>query len=417
MNVKQEVIAALTTFFTMSYILVINPSILGIIGVDEGAIFTATAISAGIACILMGYLSDRPFALASGMGLNAYFAYSVIGGMGFSYGAALAAVFFAGLLMLMLALAKVNLTNAAPESFKHALIGGLGLFLVFIGMQNAHFVTPNANTIVTLGNLTDPKALIAIIGFFITSYLLVKNRNGALFIGMFAAAILAMLLGLTPLPEGIVQWPPSMQTSMLKVDFGAILNPRLLSVVWTFFIIGFFDVLGVITALGNNPRFWSKDDEKTANQNAVITDSLSTMFGSLVGVSSIIIFLESASGIKAGGKTGLTAIIVGALFILSLFFFPLIKSIPVEAAAPAIIIVGLMMVSGIGNIKYDDQTESIPALLTLGTIPFTFSIADGIGVGAISFVFLKLVTGRYREIHPAMYVIGFLSVLHFATVF
>ncbi|MDD5760414.1 MAG: NCS2 family permease [Desulfobulbaceae bacterium] len=350
-DARQELIAALTTFFTMSYILIVNPSILGTSGMDEGSIFTATALAAGISCILMGYFSDRPFALASGMGLNAYFAYSVIGGMGFSYTAALAAVFFAGLLMLIVSMAKINLTNAAPESFKHALIGGLGLFLVFIGMQNAHFVTPNTSTIVTLGNLADPKTLISVIGFFITSYLLAKNRNGALFIGMLVATVVAMALGLTPLPDGIVQLPPSIQPSLFKIDFGAILNPQLFSVVWTFFIIGFFDVLGVITALGNNPRFWSKSDEKVANQNAITVNSVGTMIGSMLGVSTIVIFLESASGIKAGGKTGLTAIFVGLMFLLSLFFFPLIMAIPIEAAAPAIIIVGLLMVSGISNIN------------------------------------------------------------------
>lgn len=414
---KREFVAALTTFFTMSYILIINPKILGDVGIDYGSIFSATAIVACIGSILMGIFADRPFALASGMGLNAYFAYSVIGGMDFSYGAALAAVFAAGTLTAIVSFSKLKLGNAAPESFKHALIGGLGLFLVFIGMQNAHFIVANPATLITLGNLTETKTLIAVLGLFITMFFVIKRIEGALFLGIIMTSLVAMLLGMVPFPTELIRTPPPITDVFMKIDFGFIFDLKLFPVIFTFFIIAFFDNFGTLTVLGNNPKFWSRSEEKKATETAMGVNSFSSMLGAAFGVPTVVTYLENASGIHAGGKSGLVAIFVGLLFFLSLFFFPLIAAIPIEAAAPVMILVGLWMFSGVGNINYSDQTETIPALLTLGVIPFTYSIASGIELGSVSYVFLKLVTGRRKEIHPAMYFIAFLSLLNFSGIF
>jgi len=284
-------------------------------------------------------------------------------------------------------------------------------------MQNSHFVVANAATIISLGNLHSAPALIAIIGFFITSFMIVRRIEGALFISIALTTVIAMIAGFTPLPQEIISGIPNIGSMALKIDFGAIFDLRLLPVIWTFFIIAFFDAFGTITALGTNPKFWSKNQEKKTGNAAITINSFGSVIGSIFGVPTVTTFMESASGITAGGRTGLVAIIVGVLFLASIFFFPLVKAVPVEAAAPAIIIVGLFMLSGIKNIKYSDQSEAIPALLTLAAIPFTYSIANGIGIGSISYVFLKIVTGRIGEVHPAMHLIALFSILNFASVF
>ncbi|MDO8553390.1 MAG: NCS2 family permease [Candidatus Micrarchaeota archaeon] len=416
-NIRVEVIAGLTTFFTMAYILIINPTLMSNAGIDFQAVFIATAISAGICSIIMGVFANRPLALASGMGLNAYFVYSVLLGSGLSFGTALVAVFVASLLVFLLALSKIKISDAISDSFKHALIAGLGLFLVFIGMQNAHFVETSSATVVTLGNLLAPKALIAILGLFLTTMLITKRVNGAMLIAIMLTTTVAMAIGLTPMPEKIFELPIGFEKTFMKLDFSALTDTRILPVIWTFFIISFFDIVGTLTALLAKAGYVDKKGKVKGLENALTINGLSGMIGAAFGVPTIITYLENASGIEAGGKTGKVAIVVGLLFLISVFFFPLIKSIPIEAAAPAIIITGIFMATAMGGIKLDDNTEAIPALLTIATIPFTFSISHGIGVGAITYVFLKLVTMRHREIHPVMYIIALFSILEFAKVF
>jgi AGZA family xanthine/uracil permease-like MFS transporter len=416
-TIPTEIIAALTTFFTMAYILVVNPRILGDAGMPVQAVFTATGLAAGIGCVLMGLRANKPLALASGMGLNAYFAYTLVIGMGLPWQAALAAVFAAATLVFLIALSGVTISEAIPDSFKHALIAGLGLFLVFIGMQNAHFVVTNPATVVALGDLTRPAAMIGLFGFLATSLLFVRGAKGALFLGVLITAIVAMAAGLTPLPQGVLSLPPSPAELFLKLDLRSLASLSLLPAIWTFFIISFFDTIGTNIALLTKAGYADRKGNVGGFKKALEADGLAGMAGALLGVPTQVTYLEAATGIESGGRTGLTAIGVGALFFLSVFFFPLISAIPIEAAAPAIIIVGLFMLSGIGKIEFSDSTEALPALLTLGTIPLTFSISNGIAVGSISYVFLKLATGRRKEIHPAMYLVALLSLLEFAHVF
>lgn len=412
-DVRKEALAALTTFFTLSYILVVNPQILSDVGIDYNAAFAATALSAAIASIIMGLVANRPFVLAAGMGLNAYFAYVVIGGMGLSLGSALFAVFAAGFLMLLVSKSGLKIGEAIPESFKHALIGGLGLFLVLIGLQNAHLVVAEPSTMVGLGDLSSPGALIAITGFFLTSFFVARGTKGGLFIGIVLTTILAMLIGLAPPPSALISMPPSIEPLAFAIDFSVILDLSLVPVIWAFFVISFFDEIGTMTALSAGAGYVDKKKKVKGLGRSLGAASVGMMGGAVLGVPPVIPFLESATGIKAGGRTGLVAVIAGLLFLASLFFFPIIESIPIEAASPAIVIVGLLMLRGIGKIDYGDYTESIPALVTLAIIPFTFSIVNGIGIGSIAYIFLKLSTGRHREVNPAMYVIALLSLLMF----
>lgn len=416
-SLETEAIAAFTTFFTMAYILIVNPSILADAGMPFETVFSATALAAGVGCLLMGIIANRPLAVASGMGLNAYFAYSVVLGMGVPWPTVLAAVFVSASLMFLLSISRIKISEAVPESFKHALIAGLGLFLVFIGMQNAHFVVTDAATVVALGDLRAPAALIAVTGFLITALLHVRRVRGGLFIGVVLTSIIAMATGLSAPPQEIFSLPPSPEPILLKMDFQSLLQISMLPIIWTFFIISFFDCVGTNIALLTESGFGDKSGRVKGFRKALDADGLAGMAGAALGVPPVVTYLESATGIEAGGRTGLTAIGVGALFFISLFFFPLIRAIPIEAAAPAIVIVGLFMLSGLRKIDFTDDTEAIPALLTLGAIPFTFSISHGIAVGSISYVFLKIAGGRYKEIHFAMYLIALLSVLALAHVF
>ncbi len=411
-DIKTEFIAALTTFFTLSYILVINPKFLADAGMDYGAVFVATAVSAGMATLLMGVFANRPFALAAGMGLNSYFAYSIVSTMGFRWEVALAAVFASNALILLLVLSRMNFSKAFPESFRHALIAGLGLFLVFIGMQNAHFIKTDPNTFVSIGDLTQPAALISILGFFLTSALVARNVQGGMFLGVIITAVIAMFAGFAPLPEKIFEMPPDISKVAFRMELGALAEPVLFPVIWSLFIITLLDVLGTITALNASSRKSAEGVEKAVGINVI-----GGMIGTTLGTSSTVTYLESASGIHAGGKTGLTAVFVAVFFFASVFFLPLIKSIPIEAAAPVMIIVGEIMLLQIRFINLKDMSEAIPALMTVATIPFTFSISHGIGVGSIAYIFLKWIIGKGNEIHFAMYIIALLSVFEFAKVF
>ncbi len=416
-NFNNELIAALTTFFTMSYILVVNSYILSQAGMDFNGIYVATAVAAAFGSILMGILANKPLGLASGMGLNAYFAYTAVLTLGVTWEAALAASFISSFLIFLIGIFRVDVAEAIPESFKHGLIAGLGLFLVFIGMQNAHFISNSSATIVTLGTLANVKTLIGVIGLFITSILVARKTTGALFIGILLTTIIGMVIGFTPYPNGVVSVPSGFDKVFLKLDFASLTNTAILSVIWTFFIISFFDILGTNSALltkaGHvDKKGRIKDFEKTTASNGI-----AGMLGSIIGVPTVVTYLESATGIEAGGRTGLVAILVGLLFILSIFFFPLISAIPIEAAAPAMILTGIFMFLAVGKIHLDDYTESIPALIAIAIIPFTFSISNGIGAGSILYVFLKMFTNRYKEIRPAMYLIAILSLFGFAKIF
>ncbi|MFH1394370.1 MAG: NCS2 family permease [Candidatus Micrarchaeota archaeon] len=416
-ELRTELLAGLTTFFTVSYILLINPRILGVAGLPEGEVFVATALSAAIASLIMGLYANRPFALAAGMGLNAYFAYAVILGMGISWQAALAAVSISGLLIFLLTLTRIDLGRGIPPSFKFALIAGLGLFLVFIGLQNAHLVVPDPATIISLGDFTSPNTLIAILGFFVTGFLIARGVKAHLLLGIFITALVGMLLGLTPWPAEIFSMPPAGFPLAMQLDFSDIFSIGMLSVIWGFFIITLFDVIGTLDALSIKAGFVDKKGRILGMKKALRANSFGIIVGSALGVPTIVAFLESATGIEAGGRTGIVAFVVSGMFLLSLFFLPLIQSIPIEAAAPAIVITGVLMLSAIERINYKDITDSLPALLTLVIIPFTFSIAHGIAIGSVFYVFLKLVSGKARDVSAAMYLIALLSIIDLAGFF
>lgn len=419
---RTEILAGLTTFFTVSYILVLNPLILGSAGMLPDAVFVATALSAALATLLMGFYANRPFVLAAGMGLNVYFAYAVVGGLGVSWMAALAAVFVSGLALFLLSISKLDLGAGVPDSFKHALIAGLGLFLIFIGLQNAHWVISNPATLVAIGDLASGRARIAVIGFLATALLLTRRVPGSLLLGILIATIASIALGFSQPPTGIFQTPSFNLPLAFRLDLPALLRPSMFGVVWAFFIIALFDIVGTLTALSVRAGFQENREKNKLNKSVSIARSLqanalAVMGGALLGVSTIVTYLESAAGIEAGGRTGKVAIVAGLLFLLSLFFFPLVAAIPTEATAPVMILVGIFMLSAIGRIPTGDPTESLPAFLAVVIIPLTFSIAHGVALGSILYVFLKLVSGRFKEIPPVMYLIALLSLLDVAGVF
>jgi len=299
---KKEMVAALTTFFTMSYILIVNPRILSEAGMEFQAVFTVTALSAGIACMIMGFLANRPLVLATGMGLNAYFAYTAVLGMGLPWEAVMGAVFVSFAVMFFISISKMKIGEAIPKSFKHALIAGLGLFLVFIGMQNAHFVVINSATIIGLGNMLSPQALIAVIGFLITAILVARKVNGALFMGIITATIVAMAVGLTPLPEAIIGMPPNLESLVLKLDFSYLTDSLMWPVIWALFIISFFDIVGTNIGMLTKAGYADKKGNVSGFKHTLKANSLAGMAGAAIGAPMIITYLESASGIEAGGK-------------------------------------------------------------------------------------------------------------------
>ncbi|HID72627.1 TPA: NCS2 family permease, partial [Candidatus Micrarchaeota archaeon] len=341
----------------------------------------------------------------------------VILGMGIGWQAALAAVFVSGLLMFLLTLTKLDLGSGIPASFKFALIAGLGLFLVFIGLQNAHLVVSDPATIISLGDFTSPNTLIAILGFFVTGFLIARGVKAHLLLGILITALISMLLGLSPWPTEIFSVPPTSMSLAFQMDFSDILTVSMLSVVWGFFIITLFDVIGTLDALSIKAGFVDRKGRIQGMKKGLRANSAGIMIGSALGVPTIVAFLESATGIETGGRTGIVAFVVAGLFLLSLFFLPLIEAIPIEAAAPAIVITGVFMLSAIERINYKDITDSLPALLTLVIIPFTFSIAHGIAIGSVFYVFLKLVSGKQKDVSMAMYLIALLSIVDLAGFF
>lgn len=410
-EIKTEIIAGITTFFAMAYILVLNPQILGAAGMPIDALFTATALAAGIGCILMGVISNRPLAVASGMGINAYFAYTLVISLGITWQVALAIAFISSLFILLVAISNIDISRAVPESFKNSLIAALGIFLVFIGMQSMHFVVANPATLISLGDITSTATLVGILGFFLTAILVVKNVKGALFVGMMLTTLIAILIGFSNLPTEIFSLPPSPEPLFFKMDLSSALKLSMIPIIFALFLVTFFDCVGTNIALLTKAGYLKKDGQVSGFRQTLISDGLNGILSSIFGTSNQVTYLESASGIESGGRTGVTAIVVGVLFLCSLFFFPIIKSIPSEAVAPVVIIVGLLMLSSINKVTFLDSAETLSSLLMVVTIPLTYSISYGIAAGSITFVILKLVLGKNTDIQPAMYFIAFLSVL------
>lgn len=416
-TVKTEIIAGLTTFMTMSYILIVNPSILADAGMDSGAVFTATILSSLIAILIMGLYANLPFVLAPGMGLNAFFAYTVVLSMGYSWQFALTAVFIEGILFIILSLFKVReaIFTSIPLSLKKAVSVGIGLFIALIGLGNAGVVQQGEGTILSLGNLLTPNVAVFFFAFLLMAVLTAKQIKGALLYGIVGSTILALILGVAHVPDGstIFSLPPSIAPVAFKLEFENIFSLEMFSVMFTFLFVDLFDTIGTLTGVATKAGLLNEKGELPNVGRALFADAVGTTAGALLGTSTVTTFVESASGVADGGRTGLTALSSGFFFAVSLFLFPLFSIVPSEATAAALVVVGLFMMSPILEINFEDFTESVPAFLTIILMPFAYSIAEGISFGIMSYVVMKLFTGKKKDISP---VVAILAVVFFVRI-
>ncbi|MBU5676183.1 NCS2 family permease [Alkaliphilus sp. MSJ-5] len=425
-NVKTEIIAGITTFMTMAYILIVNPLILSDAGMDFGAVFTATALASVVATLIMAFYANLPFALAPGMGLNAYFAYTVVLGMGYSWEFALTAVLLEGLIFILLSFFNVReaIIDSIPINLKHAVSVGIGLFIAFIGLANAgivdsaKFITLEGKLdglIVGLGDLTQAAPLLAIIGIVITGLLLAKGVKGALLLGILITTVIGIPMGVTSLPEQMkfISLPPSLSPIFFKFDFSQIFSLNMLIVLFSFLFVDIFDTIGTLVGVSSKADMLDKDGKVPNAKQALFADAVGTTVGACLGTSTVTTYVESAAGVAEGGRTGLTALSAAGMFALSLLLSPLFIMIPSAATAPALVIVGLFMMSPIKKIDLDDFTEAIPAFLTIVMMPLAYSIAEGIVFGMVSYVVLKVLTGKGNKVSPVMYVLALLFVLKF----
>ena len=416
-NVKTELIAGTTTFMTMGYILMVNPQILAVTGMDKGAIFTATAISAFIATMIMALYANKPFTLAPGMGLNAFFAYTVVLQMGYSWQFALTAVFLEGILFIIMSFFKlrVAIINSIPFNLKKAVSVGIGLFIAFIGLKGGGIIADNPATLVTIGDMTSSTAILTVLGILFTGLLLAKKVKGALLYGIVFTTLLGIPMGVTIIPEGfkLFSLPPSLSPIFFKLDFSNIWSFDMLIVLFTFLFVDLFDTVGTLIGVSTKAGLIDEDGNLPDVHKALLADAIGTTAGACLGTSTVTTYVESAAGVAEGGRTGLTAFASAILFAVALLFAPLFTMVPAAATAPVLVIVGLFMMSPIKEINFDDYTEAIPAFLTIIMMPLTYSIAEGIVFGMISYPLLKLITGRGKEVTVIGYVIAALFILKF----
>ncbi|BDD93436.1 permease [Pandoraea sp. NE5] len=412
-NVRTEMVAGLTTFLTMSYIIFVNPNILGTTGMDKSAVFVATCLAAAIGSVVMAFIANYPIGMAPGMGLNAFFAFTVVGAMGYSWQQALGAVFISGCLFIILTVTGIRswLIAGVPKSLRCAIAAGIGLFLAIIALGNAGVVVANPATKIGLGDLHAPQALLAIFGFFLIAVLDALRVRGAILIGILAVTVLSMVLGLNQF-QGVFAMPPSLAPTFLKLDIPGALHAGFVHVILAFVLVEVFDATGTLMGVAKRAGLLEGTHYKGLGR-ALFADSIAIFFGSLLGTSSTTAYVESASGVQAGGRTGLTALTIAALFILALFIAPLAGSVPAYAAAPALLYVAGLMLRELLDVEWDDITEATPAALTALAMPFTYSIATGLAFGFISYAVLKLFTGRAKDVHPAAWVIAVLFVLKY----
>ncbi|MFR3497465.1 MAG: NCS2 family permease [Paraclostridium bifermentans] len=416
-NVKTEVIAGMTTFMTMAYILVVNPSILGDAGMDKDAVFAATAIAAFIGSCIMGFLANYPIALAPGMGLNAFFAYTVVLQMGYSWQFALCAVLIEGVIFILLTLTNVRekIIDCIPGVLKHAVTAGIGLYIAFIGLVNAGIVQ-GGGAILQLGNMQSPTVVLAILGLVIAAVLLSRNVKGTFLLAMVVTTAIGIIAGLVQLPHALVSSVPSLKPIFLQafsVPVDQIFSLDMLVVVFTFLFVDLFDTVGCLVGVASKGNMLDENGKLPKAKEALFADAIATTTGSLLGTSTVTAYIESAAGIGEGGRTGLTAVTTGILFLLSLFFAPIFTSIPPQATAPVLILVGVMMASSLLEIDFSDFTNAIPAFLTFAMMPLAYSIADGIIFGIISFTILKLATGKKKEVNISLIFLSIMFILKF----
>ncbi|WP_338843639.1 NCS2 family permease [Clostridium perfringens] len=415
-DAKTEFIAGLTTFMTMAYILIVNPSILSAAGMDQGAVFTATALSAVIATLIMGLYAKLPFAQAPGMGLNAFFAYTIVIQMGYSFEFALTAVLLEGIIFILLTIFNVReaIVDSIPKGIKNAIAVGIGLLIALIGLEGAGIVVhTDGGTIVSLGNIVSGSGLLAIIGLLITSVLIAKNVKGALFIGMIITAIIGIPMGITPMPSKIISMPPSIAPTFFKFDFHNIFSLDMVIALFTLLFMDMFDTIGTLVGVATKAKMLDKDGKVPNIKKALFSDAVGTTLGACLGTSTVSTFVESASGVAEGGRTGLTAVSTAFMFFLALFFAPLFAVITPAVTASALVLVGLFMIEPIKEIDLHDFTEAIPAFLTIIMMPFAYSISDGIVFGVISYIILKLFSGKRKEISLTTVILGLVFLLKF----
>lgn len=413
-NVRTEIMAGIITFLTMSYILIVNPNILSAAGMDRSALFTATAVASFVGTLLMALVARLPIAAAPGMGLNTFFAFSVVLGLGYSWQMALTAVFIEGIIFILLTFFNVRelIVQSIPKTIKDAIPVGIGLFITLIGMQNAGLIIKDENTMLTLGEMSNPHIWVAMLGLIVTAVLHHKKVHGAFLIGIAASTIFAAILGLVVIPEGsLVALPPSIKPVLMQFEWHNLLTFDMLIVVFTFLFVNLFDTLGTLLGVAKKANLMDKDGNFPQIKKALFADALGTTFGAILGTSTVTSYVESASGVAAGGRTGLTSLSTATMFLLALFLAPIFLMVPASATAPALILVGLFMVSSVVSINFDDMTEALPAFLTIVMMPFAFSIAQGIVFGMLSFVFLKALNGKFKQISTTMWVIFVLFIV------
>ena len=413
-TVKTEVMAGITTFLTMAYILAVNPNILSETGMDKGALFTTTVIMSALPTIFMGLYAKLPLALAPGMGLNAFFAYTVCMIMGYSWQFALTAVFLEGLVFILLTVTNLRekIVDVIPDTLKNAISAGIGLYIAFIGMKSAGIIVNNEATLVSLGNLASGSALLGVIGIVLTSVLLVKNIKGALLFGILGTTLIGIPMGVTNF-DGVFSIPPSIEPIFLKFEWNQILSKDMVIIVFTLLFVDLFDCIGTVIGVTSRAGMIKADGKIPKLKEVFMVDSVSTAAGAVMGTSTVAVDVESAAGVNEGGRSGLTSVITGACFLLALFFAPLFLAIPAAATTPVLVLVGLMMMGSVLKVNFTDYSEAIPAFICILFMPLSYSISDGIVLGHLSYIFINLCSGNYKKVSLGMYILAAFFLLNF----
>ncbi|MBW8186355.1 NCS2 family permease [Shewanella nanhaiensis] len=413
-NIKQEMVAGLTTFLTMAYIIFINPMMLADAGMDHGAVFVATCLAAAIGCLIMGFVANYPIALAPGMGLNAFFTYTVVGEMGYSWETALGAVFLSGICFLILSLVKIRewVVNSIPMSLRLGIAAGIGLFLALIGLKSAGIVVASPATLVTMGDITAFPAVMAMLGFFLIIAMVHRGMKSAVIVSILAVTLLGLLFGDVQY-QGVVSLPPSVMPTFMKMDLSNVLEISMLSVVFAFLFVDLFDTSGTLVAVAQRGGFLDDKGRLPRLNRALTADSTATIAGAMLGTSTTTSYIESTAGVSAGGRTGLTAVVVGILFLLALFISPLAGMVPAYATAGTLFYVAILMMSGLVHVAWEDLTEAAPVVVVCILMPLTFSIATGIALGFISYAVIKLMSGRYKDLSVGVVILAALFIAKF----
>ncbi len=413
-TVRTEIMAGITTFLTMAYILAVNPNILGETGMDKGALFTTTVLMAALPTIFMALYAKLPLALAPGMGLNAFFAYTVCLVMGYSWQFALTAVFLEGLVFLLLTVTNLRekIVDVIPNGLKNAIGAGIGLYIAFIGLKSADIVVNNDATLVALGDITTGSALLGAIGIIITGFLLVKNVKGALLFGILITTLIGIPLGVTKI-DGVFSIPPSIEPIFMQFEWDNIFTKDMLIIVFTFLFVDLFDCIGTVIGVTNRAGMVKADGKIPRLKEIFMVDSISTAAGAMMGTSTVAVYVESAAGVNEGGRSGLTAFATGICFLLALFFAPLFLAIPAAATTPVLVLVGLMMMSSVTKIDFNDYAEAIPAFICVLLMPLTYSISEGIVLGHLSYIFINLLSGNFKKMTIGMYILAAFFLIKF----